>query len=125
MKDNPREVSKSYHKLILWHKLKELLLITYRLTNSLPKSEEFGLKSQMNRAIVSVLSNFIEGYLKSSKKEKIHYLEISTTSLLELEAQSEICHVLGFWSDKDLDEFEEKRRIAAYFLGRYRSRVVT
>lgn len=39
----------------------------------------------MNRAVVSVLSNFIEGYLKRSSKEKLRYLETSQTSLLELE----------------------------------------
>jgi four helix bundle protein len=53
---------KSYHKLVLWQRFKELLVIVYRLVELLPKSEEFGLKSQMKRAIVSVLSNFVEGY---------------------------------------------------------------
>ncbi len=77
--------SKGYHKLILWEKLKELLIITYQLTDNLPKSEEFGLKSQMRRAVVSVISNFVEGYMKSSKKEKKHFMEISETSLMELE----------------------------------------
>ncbi len=41
------KANKSYRKLILWQKLKELLIITYNLTDKLPKSEEFGLKSQM------------------------------------------------------------------------------
>lgn len=63
---------KSYHKLILWQKFRELLKITYELTEKLPKSEDFGLKSQMRRAIVSVISNFVEGYMKKSIKEKKH-----------------------------------------------------
>ena len=50
----------------------------------------------MKRAIVSVLSNFVEGYLKKSKKEKIRFMEISETSLLELEAQGEICLILEY-----------------------------
>lgn len=76
---------KSYHKLIIWQKFKELLLITYDLTEKLPKTEEFNLKSQMRRAIVSVISNFVEGYLKKSKKDKNRFLGISETSLFELE----------------------------------------
>src|SRR3990167_7892587 len=112
--------SKSYRKMILWQKLKDLLLITYKLVETLPKSEEFGLKSQMKRAVVSVISNFVEGYLKSSKKEKVYFLEIAETSLLELEAQAEICLTLKFWTDKDYESFENKRREASYFLYRYK-----
>lgn len=114
---------KGFHKLIVWQKLRELLLITYKLVDKLPKTEEFGLKSQMKRAIVSVISNFVEGYLKKSIKEKLRFLEIAETSLLELEAQSEICLILNFWSDTDYEEFENKRKLAAYFLYKYKSKV--
>ena len=62
--------AKGYHKLIVWQKLRELLVIAYKLTEKLPKSEEFGLKSQMRRATVSAISNFVEGYLKRSSKDK-------------------------------------------------------
>ncbi|MFV1917108.1 MAG: four helix bundle protein [Patescibacteria group bacterium] len=117
------KTKKSYRKLILWQKLKVLLLITYKLTDKLPKSEEFGLKSQMRRAIVSAISNFVEGYLKKSLKEKMRFMETSGTSLLELEAQAEICLILGYWSDKEYSKFEEKRSIAAYFLYRYKSKI--
>ncbi len=112
--------SKGYHKLIVWQKLRDLLLATYNLTNKLPKSEDFGLKSQMRRAVVSSISNFVEGYLKKSKKEKLHFLEIAETSLLELEAQSEICLILKYWSEEEYQQFDKKRSVASYFLYRYR-----
>ena len=111
---------KGYHKLIVWQKLRELLLITYSLTEKLPKSEDFGLKPQMRRAIVSAISNFVEGYLKKSKKEKLHFLEIAETSLLELEAQSEICSMLKYWTQEEYAKFDKKRSEASYFLYRYR-----
>ena len=114
---------KSYHKTIVWQKLKELLIITYKLTEKLPKSEEFGLKSQMKRAVVSTISNFVEGYLKRSAKEKSHFMEISQTSLLELEAQAEICLILAYWTQADYEQFEEKRALAGYFLHQYRSKI--
>ncbi len=63
------------------------------MTEKLPKSEEFGLKPQMRRAIVSTISNFVEGYLKVSTKHKKNFMEIANTSLLELEAQGEICRI--------------------------------
>lgn len=115
--------TKSYHKLILWQKLKELLIFTYKLTDKLPKSEKFGLKSQMRRAIVSAISNFVEGYLKRSQKEKLHFMEIAETSLMELEAQGEICMILDYWSQNEYEEFDKKRSMASYFIYKYRSQV--
>lgn len=107
----------------MWQKMKELLLLTYSLTEKLPKSEEFGLKSQMRRATVSVISNFVEGYLKMSAKEKHHFLETSETSLMELEAQSEICLILKYWDETDYDNFDKKRSEVGYFLYRYKIKV--
>jgi len=118
---NKRE--KSYHKLLVWQKMRELLLLTYQLTANFPKSEEFGLKGQMRRAIVSVISTFVEGYLKRSIKEKLHFMGISETSLLELEAQSEICLILNYWSDSDYKLFDKKRSEVGYFLYRYKSQI--
>lgn len=114
---------KGYHKLLLWQRLKEFIKLVYFMTNKLPKSEEFGLKPQMRRAIVSVISNFVEGYLKTSKKHKISFLEIAHTSLLELEAQGEICFILNYWTDKDYQQFDDKRGEIAYLLFRYSSAI--
>ncbi len=70
------KTEKGYHKLLVWQRFRELLLITYCLSDKLPKSEEFGLKSQMKRAIVSVLSNFVEGYLKKALKRSFVFLKL-------------------------------------------------
>lgn len=115
--------NKSYRKLILWQKLQELLVLTYKLTDKLPKSEEFGIKSQMRRAIVSVISNFVEGYLKKSIKEKLHFMETAETSLLELEAQGEICVTLDYWTEEEYQQFDKKRSEAGFFLYRYKSKI--
>jgi four helix bundle protein len=77
----------------------------------------------MRRGAVSIISNFVEGYLKRSSKEKKHYLDISETSLLELEAQSEICLLLKYWSDDDYAEFDKKRSEVGYFLYRYKLKI--
>jgi four helix bundle protein len=117
------KTNKSYHKLIVWQKLRELLVLTYKLTEKLPKSEIFGLTSQMRRCSVSALSNFVEGYLKQSTKEKLHFMGIAETSLLELEAQSEICLILTYWTDNEYELFDKKRSEASYFLYRYKSKI--
>ena len=114
------KTNKGYHKLVLWQKLKELLSLTYKLTDKLPKSEEYGLKPQMRRAIVSVISNFVEGYIKSSVKDKHRFMEIAETSLMELEAQSEVCLMLKYWTSYDYEVFDKKRSEVGYFLYRYK-----
>lgn len=114
---------KSYHKLLVWQKMRELLGLTYKLTEKLPRGEDFGLKPQMRRAVVSVISNFVEGYLKRSKKEKLHFMDIAETSLLELEAQGEICLILNYWIDSEYQDFDKKRSEVGYFLYRYKFKV--
>ena len=101
----------------------ELVVLVYRLTDKLPKEERYGLCSQMRRAVVSVISNFAEGYIKSSKKEKLRFLEIVETSLLELETQVDVCLMLKFWSDTDYQKFLDKKSEVGYLAYRYKSKV--
>lgn len=115
---------KGYHKLLLWQRLKEFIKLVYFLTDKLPQSENFGLKPQMRRCIVSVISNFVEGYLKTSRKHKSSFLEIANTSLLELEAQGEICSILEYWKEEDYNLFDQKRGEVAFLLFRYRSAII-
>lgn len=114
---------KGYHKLLIWQRLKEFIKMVYFLTENLPKSEEFGLKTQMRRAVVSVISNFVEGYLKRSRKDKLRFIEIAQTSLMELEAQGEICRILGYWNEEKHSNFDEKRGEIGYLVFRYASRM--
>jgi four helix bundle protein len=67
----------------------------YRLTERLPRNEEFGLKSQMRRAAVSIPSNIAEGRSRRRSKELLRYLSISLGSLAELETQLDIGTRLG------------------------------
>lgn len=114
---------KGYHKLLLWERLRVFIKLVYSLTDKLPSSENFGLKPKMRRAVVSIISNFVEGYLKISKKNKVNFLEIANTSLLELEAQGEICRILDCWKEEDYDLFDQKRGEVAFLLYRYRNAI--
>ena len=59
----------------------------YLATEMLPKSEEYGLKSQMRRSSVSVASNIAEGSSRTSNKDFNRFLEMSLGSLYELQTQ--------------------------------------
>lgn len=89
-------ILKSYKDLIVWQKSIELVVLIYELTSKFPKSEQFGIVSQMRRAVVSVSSSIAEGYGRKHIKEYRHFLSISYGSVLELETQLTISKKLGF-----------------------------
>src|SRR3990167_5382821 len=116
-----REILQGYRKLIVYQRIMELVELLYGLARKLPPEEKFGLSSQMRRAAISVISNFVEGYLKKSKLEKDVYLERSINSLHELDAQAEVCLRLKFWSEDAYNKFFNKKSEVGYLLYRYRS----
>lgn len=109
-----------YKKLVVWIEAKNLTVLVYKLTENFPKSEEYGLKGQMRRASVSVMSQIAEGWLRKSKKEKLHYLEISEGSLLELESQAVVAKEVGYWDDEKYEKFNIQRSKVSFLLFRYK-----
>ena len=110
---------KSYQKLLVWQKSKDLVVLVYKITKKFPRSEEFGLKSQMRRASVSVLSNIAEGYSRKSKTDKKRFLEIAVGSLFELESDVEVSKELGYVSDITYGDFSLKKGEVGYLLYKY------
>lgn len=62
-----------YRNLIVWQEAKRLTILVYQLTNKFPKNEEYGLKIQMRKAAVSVMSQLAEGWLRRSTPLRINY----------------------------------------------------
>jgi four helix bundle protein len=62
--------------LEVWKLAHQLTLEVYKITQSFPKSEQFGLTSQMRRSVSSVHTNIIEGQVRQYKKEFIQFLYI-------------------------------------------------
>lgn len=77
----------NFKNLSIWNKSIELAVDVYEETENFPKSEEFGLKSQLRRCAVSVPSNIAEGSSRSSNKDFNRFLEISQGSLYEMQTQ--------------------------------------
>ncbi len=82
---NSNTLPLGYKKLIAWQKADELAPLIYAATQSFPKSEIFGLVSQLRRAVLSVPANIVEGYARSSKNEFRRFLAIALGSLAEVE----------------------------------------
>jgi four helix bundle protein len=89
-----------YRDLKVWELGVDLALEVYRLTANFPKSEQYGLTSQLRRAAVSIPSNIAEGHARKTQPEFHRYLHIAKGSLAELETQLIIAKELGF-ADRD------------------------
>lgn len=59
----------------------------YKITNSLPEVEKFGLVAQMRRCAVSIPSNIAEGYKRKSLGDYVRFINIDDASSAELETQ--------------------------------------
>lgn len=77
----------SFKDLKVWQKSMVLAKVVYKLTSALPKSELYGLVSQMRRCSVSIPSNIAEGRKRRTKGEYVHFLGIADASAAELETQ--------------------------------------
>ncbi len=86
MEERKREV-KSFKDLMIWQKSVLLAEQVYKKTECFPKSELYGLVSQMRRAAVSIPSNIAEGYRRRHSKEFQQFLNIALGSIGELETQ--------------------------------------
>ncbi len=92
---------KPHKKLDLWKKVIDFVVLIYEVTGGFPKEEEFGLKSQLRRAAVSVPSNISEGLTRRTNKDKLHFLSIAQGSLSEIDAQLEVSERLSFLAEND------------------------
>ncbi|WP_165020874.1 MULTISPECIES: four helix bundle protein [unclassified Dysgonomonas] len=97
---------KTHKDLIVWQKGIELVKSIYEITDSYPKSEQFGLVSQLRRCSVSIPSNIAEGCGRNSDKELIQFLYIALGSASELETQVIISVELGFLEKNKAESVE-------------------
>src|SRR4051812_4476890 len=71
---------KSYRDLRVWDEAISLALEVYRITESFPQAERFGLTSQLRRAVVAIASNIAEGHARSTRGEYKNFLSIARGS---------------------------------------------
>ncbi|GJQ21901.1 MAG: hypothetical protein HBSIN02_22560 [Bacteroidia bacterium] len=96
-----------HKRLAVWKRSILMVKRIYEISASFPREEEFGLKAQIRRAAVSVPSNIAEGLTRRSKKDKVYFLNISDSSLSEIDTQLEIAKELGFITEQIFKEIEE------------------
>ena len=76
--------AQTFQDLMVWQKAHQFVLAVYRLSQSFPNHEVYGLTSQIRRASVSIPANIAEGFKKKTPKEKVRFFNIAQGSLEEV-----------------------------------------
>jgi four helix bundle protein len=98
----------NFKKLAIWIKSVEFVTDIYKVTNTFPSHERFGLISQLQRAAVSVPTNISEGSAKTSNKDFARFLEISLGSTFELETELLVSLNLSYIDVEKYNQLQEK-----------------
>ena len=102
--DKPR--IQSFRDLQVWQKSMELTVAIYRITQTFPREEAFGLTSQMRRSAISIPSNIAEGQGRLNMREFRQFLGIARGSNCELQTQLEIARRLELGNSQLLNDAE-------------------
>lgn len=108
--------NRTYQKLIVWQRAHALVINVYKITEKFPKTEQFGLISQMRRAAISVVANIVEGQSRNSNKDFLHFLNISEGSLVELEYYFDLSLDLKFISQEEFNIIDKLRGEVGFLL---------
>jgi four helix bundle protein len=94
---------KRFEDIEAWKSARELAVLAYQLTNQEKFCRDFGLRDQIRRAAVSVMSNIAEGYESRTKQAFINYLGHSKASAGEVRSQAYVAFDVGYINQEQFD----------------------
>jgi len=91
-----------------WKQGRELAKDIYAVTGKGGFAKDYGLKDQIRRAAVSVISNIAEGFSRQTDKEFVQFLHIAKGSTSEVQSQLYIAADLGYISQEEFDDLYKR-----------------
>ena len=95
---------RNFRNLRIWQDGIDLAIFIYKITQSFPREEQYGLTRQLRRAVVSIPSNTAEGCSRESDKEFCRFLEIGLGSGFETETQIVVANRIGILEEDKTNE---------------------
>jgi len=108
--------AQSFEDLIVWQKSHQLTLLVYRVTSAFPKTDLYGLVSQMRRAAVSVPANIAEGFKRRKNPDKARCMNIAQGSLEEVRYYFLLSRDLGYLKDIERNRIDEVARLLTAYI---------
>jgi len=96
---------KSFREMPVWQKAMELSVQVFKLSSSLPRSEDYGLTSQLRRAANSVSANIAEGFGRNTNKDKSNFYIISRGSAFETQSHLIYGRDIGYFEKNTIEQF--------------------
>jgi len=116
--------AKSFQDLVVWQKAHQWVLSIYRYTEGFPKTEIYGLTSQLRRAAISVPANIAEGFKKRTKPDKNRFMNIAQGSLEECRYYLILTKELGYGDNLQLmSKLEEVSKLLEVYSSSIRNSV--
>ena len=114
-----------FRTLRVWQANRTLVVELYRLTADFPKDERFGITSQIRRAAISIGANLAEGCGRGSTADTLRFLQMAFGSATELLNLTITALDLGFITEAQFKELDEKllavRRMLVALMRRMKS----
>ena len=114
---------RKFEDLIAWQHARKLSSLIYRITSQGNFSKDFGLKDQIRRAAVSIMSNIAEGYEREGPNEFHRFLTIAKASCAEVRSQLYVAFDVGYLEKQMFDDLMQKADEVARILGGLRKSV--
>ena len=113
-------VAKRFEDLIMWQRSRTLCALVYTFARKGVFRTDFGLRDQIQRSSVSVMSNIAEGFGRGSNKEFIQFLFVAKGSLSEVQSQLYVALDQAYINDSEFrkayDISQEAHKIISAFI---------
>lgn len=106
MRPETENTGRRFRSIRAWQHADNLVALTYEVTRTFPKEEQYGITSQLRRATVSVAANIVEGASRRSRPEYLQFLSVAKASLNEASYYIHLCGRLGYLSGSRLDRLD-------------------
>jgi four helix bundle protein len=114
---------KKFTGIRVWLRSHQLTVAIYKVSESFPSTERFGLTQQLRRAMASVPTNLAEGSKAESKDDFAHYINIAEKSLAEVQYLLILLRDIGILEAKKEAEFQKEAAGIARQLHAFREAV--
>ena len=111
--------TRQFEDLIIFQQAKKIAISVYNLTRKDPLRTDFGLRSQMQRSAVSIISNIAEGYERGSNTEFMQFLYVAKGSCGEIRAQVILCRELKYIDKNPFEELTKECRILSPMIAKF------
>jgi four helix bundle protein len=112
-----------FEDFVAWQKARVLAAAIYHVTGQDAFARDYGLKGQMQRAVVSILSNIAEGFERGRPAEFHQFLSVAKASCAELRAQLYIAHDVGYLSPDRFEGLLQQAEAVGRLIGGLRASV--